>query len=233
MGQGTITLYNRLFRGAESRSSLQYRSLPDAWPTNTSLACWNCCHQFTHVPVFLPVSRDRSTGVFHLSGVYCSWNCAKAYRYSRPHFCDKDAAAFLAVFAFLTCHRPKYCPTPMDRLHRYNCPCLSYSHKIKFPPPKENLKLFGGTMSINEYRTGFMIIEDIEWVKRCFLSRNQRPDQIGVFAHLRTYVYDFLPVQQYPCIEEEEHGHDEITKERVVPPSPVVMIEGIDESFFY
>lgn len=214
-----------------SRSSFRKRCISSAWPTNTCLHCWNCCHQFAHVPAFLPVSRDYETGVFHLSGIFCSWNCAKAYRYSNPHFCHKDSASFLSVFAFLTSHRPRYCPDPMKKSHSYDCRCLDYAHKVKFPPRKENLKMFGGNMTIEEYRLGFMIIDEIDWVTRCFTSTDHPQNQIRITAHLRDYVYDFLPAE----IAQNTRDGDDMIEEtkQEAPLEPVVMIDGIDESFFY
>lgn len=218
-----------LSRGAESRASIRCRCISSAWPTDTGLHCWNCCHQFAHVPAFLPVSRDRTTGVFHLSGVFCSWNCAKAYRYSHPDFCHKDAASFLPVFAFLTSHRPRYCPQPLNRLHPYDCRCLHYPHRVRFPPPKENLTMFGGHMTIEEYRQGFMVIDDIKWVTRCFTSTRQFEDQLRIMAQLRQYLYDFLPpeTRQTKTSTMIEETKEELHKE------PEIMIDGIDESFFY
>jgi hypothetical protein len=226
----TISTLPPLSKGSECKTSLQSRCISSTWPSNTRVHCWNCCHQFSNVPAFLPVSRDRASGVFHLSGLFCSWNCAKAYRYSHPNFCHKDTAPFLPVFAFLTSHRPRYCPTPLTKMHPYNCRCLDYSHRLQFPPPKENLKMFGGTMTIDEYRQGFMTIDTIEWIMRCFLSQQQFPDQIGVLAQLRNYQYDFLPIEDdtktIPIIQEGEAENKQETE-------PEVMIEGIDESFFY
>lgn len=216
-------------QSSESRSSMRHRCVPSAWPTDTRLHCWNCCHQFDNVPAFLPVSRDFTTGVFHLSGLFCSWNCAKAYRYSHPQFCHKDAASFLPVFAFLTSHRPRYCPNPLTRAHSCDCQCLDYSHRVIFPPPKENLQMFGGHMTIYDYRKGFMTIDDINWVTRCFTLTKQFKDKMGCFGRLRQYLYDFVPIEptNHDTRIEKERKSNEYLEE------PEVMIDGIDESFFY
>lgn len=231
MARTALTTSTCLFRGSESKSTMGERCISSAWPSNTSVHCWNCCYQFAHVPTFLPVSRDRETGVFHLSGVFCSWNCAKAYRYSHPSFCQKDTASFLPIFAFLTSHRPRYCPTPLSRLHPYDCSCLDRHHRVRFPPPKENLKIFGGDMSIEDYRQGFMIIENINWITRCFQSSHQISDELCVFARLRTYLYDFLPTKEY----DSQNGDKQETMEgrEETKTEPEIMIDGIDESFFY
>lgn len=43
---------------------------------------------------------------------------------------------------------------------------------VECAPAKENLKMFGGTMSIEEYRQRFHIIRDYKWVEIYFCERS-------------------------------------------------------------
>jgi hypothetical protein len=106
---------------------------------------------------------------------------------------------------------------------------LDRFHYVRFPPPKENLKMFGGHMSIEEYRLGFMEIHDIDWVTRCFVSTNQYEGQLSIFTRLREYVYDFLPPSSS---DQYEQGSINEVKEESEQ-EPEIMMDGIDESFFH
>jgi hypothetical protein len=92
--------------------------------------------------------------------------------------------------------------------------------------------MFGGSMTIDEFRQGFMIIENIEWVARCFTSTQEYTNQLGVYAKLRPYVYDFLPTR-HDCLplQSREKDAQEYVEEKTQEPE--VMIGGIDESYFY
>lgn len=98
-------------------------------PKTSDAACFWCCHTFTHRPVILPI---RDTGE-HLivTGNFCSPECATAYLFDMR----QDSHTRWEQFALL---------------HRiYGDAC----HGTIYPAPARNvLKLFGGSLSIQEYR---------------------------------------------------------------------------------
>jgi len=103
-----------------------------SWPSSTSIYCWWCCHPFEGPPCALPC--DYSNNVFKVWGVFCSPECAAAYNFNDIH-------------------------SGYDLWERYSL--LNYLYrkiynnnniKIKLAPPKQTLKIFGGNLSIKEFR---------------------------------------------------------------------------------
>jgi hypothetical protein len=103
----------------------------NSWPESTNTHCWWCCHQFDNTPCALPETYRKEK--FNVYGVFCSFNCAASYNLSKN---DGD-----------------------DMWMRYNLLNLMYKKmfnvkfvKIGLAPPRETLKIFGGYLSIEEFR---------------------------------------------------------------------------------
>jgi hypothetical protein len=98
-------------------------------PVQSDAACFWCCYTFTHRPVVLPI---RDTGEHLLvTGNFCSPECATSYLFDMR----QDSHTRWEQFALL--HRV------------YGDAC----HGTIYPAPARNsLKLFGGSLSIQEYR---------------------------------------------------------------------------------
>ena len=100
------------------------------WPDKTNISCWWCCHKFDNVPCSLPYSYKKEK--FYVRGVFCTFNCAASYNFSLND----------------------------DNVYeRYSLLNLMYKKlyyrkfiKINLSPPRESLKLFGGYLSIEEFR---------------------------------------------------------------------------------
>jgi hypothetical protein len=100
------------------------------WPEKTNIYCWWCCHQFTWMPCALPEYYKKDK--FYVSGCFCTFNCASSYNFSK----NDD-----------------------DIWERYSLLNLMYKKlyndkfvKISLAPPREILQIFGGYMSIDEFR---------------------------------------------------------------------------------
>jgi hypothetical protein len=100
------------------------------WPDKTNISCWWCCHKFDNVPCSLPHSYKKDK--FYVRGVFCTFNCAASHNFSLND----------------------------DNVYeRYSLLNLMYKKlyyrkiiKINLSPPRESLKLFGGYLSIEEFR---------------------------------------------------------------------------------
>lgn len=93
-----------------------------------TLHCYHCCHSIDTNDLGLPVSFVN--GTFNTVGHFCSWECMKAYVvYSR------DDTKF-NKFSLIT----------MMRQH------MNLFTPVKEAPPREMLDIFGGNMSIDEFR---------------------------------------------------------------------------------
>jgi hypothetical protein len=165
------------------------------WPKSSELLCWYCCHKFDTVPCFLPHPDRSSPTGFYLSGNFCSWNCVKTYYfYACQDKRKARATQSISLLAFLTYHRPKFCPFPVTR-HQTGCPCLEVYHGIPLAPKKETLHVFGGTLDIQNFRKGFMMVESIDWITRCFIDKKTLDmglRAISASPRLRAFTYSFM-----------------------------------------
>lgn len=137
------------------------------WPKSSSMLCWHCCHAFDNIPAFLPVECDTKNDVFIMTGNFCSWNCVKKYAFDlQIRGRAPPGANYIGMLTFLTCQRGISC---IPDLHVQDmCSCIETFQPIPIPPPREVLKSFGGYMTIEEYRTGFMCITNYEWIELFF-----------------------------------------------------------------
>ena len=96
------------------------------------VACFHCCHEFATVPVWIPQSLD-SRGLYWVRPTpFCSLNCAKAHLVEMNSFSSSQQ---------------------MMLLHRVARDI--YGHRddsIVSAPARQCLRLFGGVMSIEEFR---------------------------------------------------------------------------------
>ena len=94
--------------------------------------CWNCCHEFNKGQFGLPLKYQE--GIFYIYGYFCSFECM--YRFAYEKFNDKlnDINQLINLYHY----------------HLYN----EYS-KCNIAPNKLLLNIFGGPLSIEEYRNTF------------------------------------------------------------------------------
>lgn len=101
------------------------------WLHNTDVCCWWCCHKFDTVPIGMPLSYNENVKKFRVKGVFCSFSCMMAYK------CDK----------------PKIMNDYLIKLlYKKITGELSLSNTILVAPPRESLKIFGGKLTIDEFR---------------------------------------------------------------------------------
>lgn len=97
------------------------------------LLCFWCVHPLPQLPcIHLPVKYNEKTKVFGTIGNFCSWPCAKAYAINMNSARVGEIQSFLALMRMQTFG--KYVPL--------------------WPAPKrEALACFGGTMTIEQFRS--------------------------------------------------------------------------------
>jgi hypothetical protein len=109
----------------EFKESAEVKKIPD----RVDAACFWCCHSFTNRPVVLPV---RDTGDhLQVMGNFCSPECSLSYLFDMR----QDSHTRWEQLALL------------NRVYSEAC-----GGRIYPAPPRSTLKLFGGNLSIQEYR---------------------------------------------------------------------------------
>jgi hypothetical protein len=100
------------------------------WPDSTNIHCWWCCNKFNDIPCALPEYYKKEK--FYVNGCFCSFNCTASYNFS------KNDENMWERYSLLNLMYKKM----------YNSKFM----KINLAPPREILKMFGGYMSIEEFR---------------------------------------------------------------------------------
>lgn len=106
----------------------------DTWIHKTNVCCWWCCNTFDTVPIGLPEKYIDSIDKFRVKGIFCSFSCMIAYRNNEKG----DIKDFLINFLY-----SKITGTPLINID------------LQPAPPRCSLKMFGGDLSIDEFRNSF------------------------------------------------------------------------------
>ncbi len=103
-------------------------------PTYSNMtACFWCCHPFSWKASVLPISYDAYENMYTCEGHYCSPECALAYLYAEPNL--SDIARWTRQTLLNDVYRRLY--TVRD---------------LTPAPPRATLRLFGGPLSIDQFR---------------------------------------------------------------------------------
>eukprot|EP00899_Mesostigma_viride_P014813 jgi/Mesvir1/23332/Mv21028-RA.1 len=133
----TYTMPYRVLRAAPLLALLDKSGHP-TWPERTDVCCWHCCHPFDNVPATLPVKYKEGRG-FLVKGIFCSFACAKAHNLESACSLKEVRNTWLFHMTF--------------KLWKANPAVAKGSFPgIRAAPPRTFLKMFGGDMTIEEFR---------------------------------------------------------------------------------
>ena len=105
---------------------------PIDWPEKTDTCCWWCCHRFDTVPTCVPALYSLEKRLFEVFGIFCSWNCAKAYVQSGYSSDSSEQLMWMRILA----------------QEVFGCNI----DELNAAPPRIFLTMFGGHLSIDEFR---------------------------------------------------------------------------------
>jgi hypothetical protein len=101
------------------------------WPARSDQWCWYCCHPFEGAPLPMPIKYDDKRMIFHVMGTFCSWACMKSYNLDSSSYMKSVNANNITLF------------------HKR---CTGRLTGIRAAPPRQALRVFGGSMGIEEFR---------------------------------------------------------------------------------
>jgi hypothetical protein len=104
----------------------------------TNIACWWCTYEFESLPFFIP--ENEVNNIFYVFGCFCSPQCATSYNETLNDYKTKERYSLIKKLSSLI---------------------TGNNSDIVMAPPKEVLKKYGGTLTIEEYR------------KICFLNNKE------------------------------------------------------------
>jgi hypothetical protein len=119
----------------ESKVNFMDRS-SNEWNEKTDIACWWCCHKFDHIPIGIPefINKDK----FYLFGCFCSFNCMMSYNLDLNDYKIWDRQANI--------YQMKNRIDPFNKI------------TIHPAPPRQTLQMFGGPLSIRDFRESFFVL---------------------------------------------------------------------------
>lgn len=95
--------------------------------------CWYCCHPWVGAVIPFPVSYDERRDKFKVIGQFCSWECLKAY--NRDYYANIRRSI-----------------NDVNMRHYYK-KLTGDTRCFRCAPHRAHLKAFGGTLTIEEFRT--------------------------------------------------------------------------------
>ncbi len=120
------------------------------WEEKTNICCWWCCHQFETIPLGLPVSYDKFVHKFRTRGIFCSFSCMVSF--DKDSYNNKNKYFIHQLYSKLT---GKFCTKnlTLNSNNEYK-EIMSFflSNNLKPAPPKFTLKMFGGDLTIENFR---------------------------------------------------------------------------------
>ena len=106
------------------------------WKESTTLSCWWCVHPFSNPPFGLPIKFENNR--YEVQGCFCSLNCAKAYNLKENNYRMSEINSLIEDFR--------------RDLFGFN------SHPVITAPPRQSLNIFGGYLTIDNFRKEFYLM---------------------------------------------------------------------------
>jgi hypothetical protein len=103
--------------------------------------CWWCCHPFDSTPLNLPYRYDDMRSKFYTCGYFCSWSCMKKYAIDKYGITKGGIISGNII---------------MMRKKMYN-----KIGSVRLAPNRERLAVFGGDLSIEEFRSDNLVDTEI------------------------------------------------------------------------
>ncbi len=99
---------------------------------NSCCTCWNCCHKYENNTFGIPIKYINN--IFYIYGYFCSLECGSRYAFDNfyNHF---------EIYSLINFY--------------YNYTNNTIGEKINIAPKRLTLKMFGGNLDIDEYRSSF------------------------------------------------------------------------------
>jgi hypothetical protein len=134
-----------------SIKQINLENIQDTWPLSTNHLCWWCTLEVDGRPIFLPLEKDKN-GVYQCIGNFCSFSCMKSYIYYEINDESYDESLACDMYHSLTAK-------------------MNW-HQISCAPKKVQMKIYGGELTIKEYKKittnhtdTFISVENIPHIK--------------------------------------------------------------------
>ena len=103
------------------------------------ILCWWCCHKYDNQTYGIPIKKDGNKYI--TKGYFCSLNCAKSYNNNENIDLKEKQNRNIMI----------------EILNKD----IGVEKKVKSAPPRETLKIFGGTLKIEDFRDNKKVMKII------------------------------------------------------------------------
>ena len=152
---------------------MEEKSKVAEWPSGTSVHCYWCCHKFDGAPYGLPVKYAH--GSFLTTGCFCSLECAAAWNFSSRETPDEIHERY-ALVNMLSTHLGGH----------------SHGQRVRPAPDRACLAMFGGHLTIQEFRANAIGNRAILMNPPPMVSMVQQVEELNE-SELRSE-YKFIPM---------------------------------------
>lgn len=128
------------------------------WPATTQVACYWCCNKFENSPLGIPVRKVHNK--YHVYGCFCSLPCAVAYNFSSHESMDDiyERYSLLNMLSYDLEKNSSLDKTPDEpsgtaETHETPKTFIKSIKKLRSAPSRLALTMFGGHMTIEEFRS--------------------------------------------------------------------------------
>lgn len=129
----------------------------DKWKANTNIKCHWCCHSFNNTPFGIPIKYKNDK--FYVHGIFCSLECAAAHNFSE----EKGIQDIWESYNLLNLLSHK----------------INYKNIVRLAPKRNCLNIFGGKMSIEEFRSFTNQNKIINILEYPMISASQQIEEIN------------------------------------------------------
>jgi len=134
---------------------LEEKSKSGEWPASSSVHCYWCCHRFPGMPYGLPHRYDNN-GRFIVTGCFCSLECAAAYNFHGDTSCSAEEMwTRYSLINMLAARMRDVEEEEEDEAEHEKTRKPSSNYIVKQAPHRLSLSIFGGGLSIEEFRSSF------------------------------------------------------------------------------
>lgn len=121
----------RMLKVIDLLKDFEEKNKNNEWPSNTTIHCYWCCCKFDNAPFGIPINFAKDN--FEVYGCFCSLECAAAFNFKNNHNIDEMWERYNLI----------------NLLSRR----LGYKKQVKPAPDRLALKIFGGFMDIDQFRS--------------------------------------------------------------------------------
>ncbi len=142
------------------------------WKENTNIKCHWCCHSFNNTPFGIPIKYKNDK--FYVHGIFCSLECAAAHNFSE----EKGIQDIWESYNLLNLLSHK----------------INYKNIVRLAPKRNCLNIFGGRMSIEEFRSFTNQNKIINILEYPMISASQKIEEINYDNNSNKN--NFIPIDQ-------------------------------------